>query len=149
MARRVGAANVIANTARQALAEQLRQSMARYDVAEFQAQRHAATMVDVLAGFAMDPTLSVDFRRSCAKDVIERASGLPAQNLAPQLLDPSAAAPEGGTIGGTIDAIRLNTDKLAELDEWMSRPMAEWPERVKLLALEHALPYSEEPGPAG
>lgn len=61
----------VENAARNAL----RDMMSKYDIAEFQAQLHAAEMVDVVVGFARDTTLPPAFRKECALDVLDRAYG--------------------------------------------------------------------------
>jgi len=77
---------------RNAAAVQLRTLLKRYDLAEFQAQTHAAEMVDTLAGFVRDITLPAEFRAKCANDVLDRGYGKPASKARVESLSLPAAA---------------------------------------------------------
>jgi hypothetical protein len=115
--------------ARQKAAQHLRELMSNYDIAEFQAQTHAADMVNILAGFARDPTRPDDFRRTCANDVLNRAYGTPAIKATVLQLDPASA--EAHKIGGLIDQSRETADMLQLIDAWAQVPYDRWPETVK------------------
>lgn len=131
--------------ARQQAAEQLRTLLSRYDLAEFQAQTHAADMVDILAGFAKDPLQTVAFRRECANDVLNRAYGMPATKATLQLIDPRQQVEEGTTVGAQIEAVKAGAEKLQLLDQYIGKlPPAMWPEHIRELAGDLVAVYSED-----
>jgi hypothetical protein len=108
----------------------LARRMSRFSMAEFKAQGHVGDMVDILAGFAMDPTLDVQFRRTCALDVIERADGKVAVKVQMQQV---AVDSSGVTIDAeAADAMR-EAEQLAEAERWISGGLdpSEWPEAVR------------------
>lgn len=115
--------------ARDEASNNLRKLFASYDIAEFRAQTHAADMVDILAGFARDPTQAISFRRECANDVLNRAYGTPAQKATVLQLDP--ASPEAGRVAQLIDQNRETTQQLALLDAWSQVDYSTWPDEIK------------------
>lgn len=137
--------------ARQMAATQLRTLLSRYDLAEFQAQTYAADMVDVLAGFARDPCQSVEFRRQCANDVLNRAYGMPATKATLTVIDPREQTPDGlTTVGAQIEAIKAGAAQLQTLDQYVGkRPVSEWPESIKALAGDMVTVFEEIEVPEG
>lgn len=126
----------------------MRTLLSRYDLAEFQAQTHAADMVDILAAFAWDVTKPDDFRRQCANDVLDRAYGKPTMKAHFEMVDPSADAGDGSTVGQTIKAACAAAQDFQDLDELVRRkvPQDQWPERLRKLAGDAIAYYSEESG---
>ena len=131
---------------REQAALQLRTLLHRYDLAEFQAQTHAADMIDVLAGLARDPTVPVDYRIIAKRTRgIDRASGKPATKATVTMVNTQAVGPDGRSIGETIEAARLNADAFTRLDDLVRRgvPSEMWPDDIRLLAGDVAASYAE------
>ena len=120
----------------------LRELYSQYDIAEFRAQTHAADMVDILAGFARDPTQAVTFRRDCANDVLNRAYGTPAQKATTLQLDP--ASQEGGKVAALIDQSRETTAMLALLDQWTQVSYEDWPDNIREQLGEFGKAFAEQ-----
>ena len=121
---------------RNAAAVQLRTLLKRYDLAEFQAQTHAAGMVDILAGFAMDINQPVDFRRQCANDVLDRGYGKPASKAKVEIVDTTAAGITGKAIGDEIEAAIISAEVFQRLSELTMKqiPYDQWPDDVRKAA---------------
>lgn len=113
----------------------LRKLLRKYDISEFEAQKHAVEMVQILAGFARDVTADVAFRRQCANDVLNRAYGTPTEKKQVTILDPNAETDKGATIGAEIEAIHVETRRLEERDRLIAQkvPFDQWPEDVRVL----------------
>lgn len=131
---------------RELAAKQLRTLLSHYDLAEFEAQIHAADMVTILAGFAKDATQAPDFRRQCANDVLDRAYGRPATKATVTIVDPSAKNDAGSPVREEIEATRVTAEAYQELDDLVRRkvPPEQWPERIRALAGEAIAYYAGE-----
>jgi hypothetical protein len=127
------AANEEVAKVRRNAAEQLRTLLKRYDLAEFQAQTHAIRMVDMLAGFADDTKQSMEFRRQCANDVLDRAYGKPATKARVEITDTAARSASGLTVGEEIEAAIVSAEVFQRLNDLTMRqiPIEQWPEDVR------------------
>jgi hypothetical protein len=131
--------------AREQASKNLKTLLSRFDVAEFRAQMHASDMVDVLAGFAMDPTQAPAFRRDCAKDVLERAYGTVGQKTGIEVHDvtPEAANP----VMALIESHQRTAAQLQRLDAYVGKvPVEEWPEDIKAAGKEFISAWAETDG---
>lgn len=114
----------------------LRELLRGHDISEFQAQQHAADMVNFLAAVALDVTQDIGVRRQCANDVLNRAYGTPATKARVEITDTSTRGQSGATIGEEIEAIRMTTMLQEQINELTMRniPPEAWPEDVRLAA---------------
>lgn len=114
----------------------LRELLRGHDIAEFQAQRYAADMIDFLAAVAMDVTQDIGTRRQCANDVLNRAYGTPATKARVEITDATTQGTSGMSIADQIDAIRLTTSMQEQINELTMKgiPPEAWPEEVRLAA---------------
>ena len=123
----------------------LRNLMASYNIAEYTAQTYAADMIHVIAGHATDVTQPAPFRVQCAKDVLDRAYGMVAQNASPPMaLDPSS--PEGVKVGLEIDRARKVAADLERLNQYANLPYDEWPEDVREINEAFSQQWADETG---
>ena len=117
------------------------------NLAQFQAQLHEESMVQILVGFACDVTLPAPLRRDCALDVIRIARG----PIAPWIhdartIDPDGIAPSGKPISDEIEEIRKTAELHQRLDELVRRgvPPALWPEDVRKAAGDFLASYTDD-----
>lgn len=100
------------------------------NMAEWQARLHETEMVELLVAFARDPTKPAEFRRDCAKDVLDRARGKVTAAIRLEAADvgsPDEDSPFGQDV---IDA-QVAADGLVELQSWLAVPVEQWPAGVK------------------
>ena len=115
------------------------------NLAQFQAQIHEQEMVNLLYGFAMDPTGDLAFRRLCILDVLNIARG----PIAPwrhdgQTIDPAAQSATGkGSVGDDIEEAQRSAALLQKLDELvrLKVPVDKWPTEVREAAAEFSEAY--------
>lgn len=133
---------------RQQAAQQLRAMMSQFDIAEFQAQTHAAAMIDLLASFAYDVTLPGDplevarFRAEMAMRVLDRAYGKPAEKQYVKLED--ARAPEDKAVTIEIETVRRAVTEFRQMDQYFHLPPDQWPEWLRRRVSGGADPASED-----
>ena len=114
---------------------QVRTTVGRFNIAEFLAQTEAAASIQTLAGFRDDWSLSPEFRRVCANDLLDRGYGKPKQSTTVQL----SAGPDkepGDNYAAQIEGAMMMADAFKELNAWVSRgiPYEQWPEHIKEMA---------------
>ncbi len=139
---------------RQQAAQQLRALLSQYDIAEFQAQTHAAAMIDLLANFAYDVTLPGDplevarFRADMAMRVLDRAYGKPAEKQYLKVED--NRAPEDKTVTVEIETVRQAVTEFRQMDQYFHLPPDQWPEwlRRRVSGGAELAPESERSAPS-
>jgi hypothetical protein len=116
------------------------------NLARWRAQLVEEEMVATLVDFVRDITLTPNFRRECAKDILELARG----KIAPQMHDgetinPAEPTSDGSTVGAYIESQRVEATKWMLLDQYVGKvPVAQWPESVRLAAGDLVSVYSED-----
>lgn len=121
----------------------LRTLLTRYDMAEFRAQQHASDMVDIVAGFARDPTLDPKFRKECAIDVMNRAYGTVTQKTQVTMIGQVAA---DDPVARDIAKATEQAAAYRRLSEYIDAvPYADWPDDVKVLAGDMGAAFDIQP----
>lgn len=123
---------------------QLRQLLSVYNIAEFEAQRHAADMVKFLAEAVYDISVPLPQRVEWAHKILDRAYGTVAESPAPRVtLDP--ASPEANKVAAAIEVQKRTTAQLQELDGYVGRlPPDQWPEHIRQIAGDLVAAWSTE-----
>lgn len=117
------------------------------NLAQFEAQIHEADAVKLLWEFATDDTNPKVFRRDCIKDVLMYARGsIKTWQHDGETIDPSALGLTGRPIGQEINAVRLATDVMQEMNDLVARkvPVSAWPPHVVEAAGAAVTYYREE-----
>ncbi len=106
-------------------------------MAEVEAQRLAPEMIRMLHGLALDVTIMperlavLEFRKSCAEAVLDRAMGKPIERKLAIVQDFGAGG-TAGEVAKTLAAAQEASDFSRLCGEYVGRrPYAEWPEAVK------------------
>lgn len=103
------------------------------NLAQYEAQIHEADAVRMLWAWANDAEQAVGFRRDCVKDVLLYArGGIKTWEHAGETINPSMLGQSGRPVGEEINAVRLMSDVMQELNDLVARkvPFAAWPPHV-------------------
>ena len=121
-------------TAIRAARAHVRSLVGRFDIAEFLAQTEAAKCIETLAGFRDDMTLSTEFRRQCALDLLDRGYGKPTTKTQFTIAAPMQAEPEDVYAEQVAGAITM-ADQFREMTRYVGRvPIDQWPAHVREMA---------------
>ena len=125
--------------------QQVRHALGAYDVAEFYAQLHAAEAIETIYQFMSDPNLSVEFRRSCALDLLDRGYGRPTTKAQITLTAPPPDADMAADpVATQIEAAKVRGEQFLELQSYIGQvPYNMWPAHVKELAGEDGAVFAE------
>lgn len=116
---------------RAAMAE-VQRRFQRFSIAEYEANKNAARMVQVLVEIAEDHGVDVMVRRLCALDVIERSDGKVAQKVQVRH-DMVEEDVSGVTLDHEVRAATAEAWELAEAERWISSGLdpSGWPQEVR------------------
>lgn len=120
------------------------------NLAEFEAQRHAADAVRLAWDLAQSNDAAPAFRLDCIKFVVTTAYGAPRPLFQTgETVDPDERLPGGETVGQTIEAARVTADLLARLDRLVrgNIPFQDWPEEIRTLSEAAAFAEVEQQEP--
>jgi len=122
------------------------------NMAMVEAQRAEQSMVQLLVGFALDPSgdLPPTLRAKCAMDVISIARGaIRDWQHTGETIDPSATRTDGvdGTVADALEAAQASADVSAELDMLVAKrvPPEQWPAHVRAVVGDALSYFSERP----
>lgn len=117
---------------RQAMLE-VQRRFQRFSIAEYEANRHATQMIQVLVEIAADPKIDPMVRRQCALDVIERSDGK-IREKEPRTVAPLLEEDPGGiTLDHEAQAATDEARLLGEAERWISsgQPPSAWPQAIR------------------
>lgn len=141
--------NFTPEEARAALSARYRRALRGVNVnlVQFAAQQYEEEMLQGLVKFSRDTELAPVFRAECMIKVLTYARG----PVAPwkhdgETIDPSMTGNSGQPIGQEINAVRLATDVMQEMNDLVARkvPVSAWPPHVVEAAGAAVTYYREE-----
>lgn len=113
-----------------------------FNLAEWEAQKHAQEAVLGLLEIARDKTNEPETRRKAYNDILDRAYGKPMMNARIEKATPDSDEETFKTIEAVADA----AGRLEEMNHFLQRPVSEWPEWMKEQFGEGGVSvYSESP----